>query len=114
LEDKSGRKDSEYTYLGNAHELADLGNAFEGRRLGLGELERVLVEVLEHLLESDRVVGHEGQKVLLRGPLAGFGFLDFFSELGRAVEDGFVGMELVAVGSKLDDEDCGGEVAGGC
>ncbi len=59
-------------------------------------------------------MGHELDEVLLRGTLAGFGFVDFVTEFGRAVEDGFVSVELVAVGAELDDEDCGGEVAGGC
>ena len=93
-------------------EFVDLGDTSDGGGFGLVELELVFVEVLEHLFEGDGVVFHEGDEIAFRGAFARFGLLDLFVEFGGADEDGFVGVELVAVLSEHDDEDCGGEVPG--
>ena len=47
---------------------------------------------------------------MLRGALVGFGFVDLLGQLGGALEDGLVSVELWAIGAELDDEDGGSEV----
>ena len=98
--------------FGQAHEFLDLGDAGEGGGFVFGELEFVFVEVLEHLLEGDGVVSHEVQHILLGGAFVGFGFGDLVAELGGAFERGFVSVEYAAVGTEIDEVNCGGEVAG--
>lgn len=83
--------------LGQAHEFFELFETRDGGGLVLGQQELVFVEELEHLLEGDDVVRHEGKDALLRGTLVCLGFVDLLCELGGALEDGLVGVELRAV-----------------
>ena len=105
-------------------ELVDLVHTLYGSDGGSGlggvggQVESVIVEELEHLLEGDGVVRHEGEDVLLSRTPIGFGLLDLQRHDGGATEDGFVGVErravTAALGAQLDDEDGGGEVAVNC
>ena len=78
--------------------------------------EGIFVEVLEHLLEGDRIVREEGEDVLTREGLCAFCYFDFVGEDGGSDQDGFVHVEFGAVGAafgtELDDEDGCCEVAG--
>ena len=105
-------------------ELIDLVHTLYGSDGGSGlrgvggQVESVFVEELEHLLEGDGVVRHEGEDILLGRTPIGFGLLDLQRHDGGAMEDGFVGVERGAVrtafGAELDDEDGGSEVAVSC
>ena len=107
--------------LSQREQLVDLIHTLNSSRRGSGlgrvqaEVKLVFVEVLEHLLKGDGVMGHEGKDVLLCGALVEFGFFDLHCHDCGGAEDGFVGVEGWAVGTtfwaKLDDKDCGGEVA---
>ena len=73
--------------FGQAHEFFEFSKACESGVLVLGHQEFVLVEELKHLLESNGVVSHECEGVLLRGTLVGFGSVDLLGQPGRALED---------------------------
>lgn len=96
--------------FGQAHEFLEFLEARQRRVLVLGQQELVLVEELEHLLKGNGVVGHQWECVLLCGTLVGFGFVDLLDQLGGALEDRLVGVELWAIEPKLDDKDSGCEV----
>ena len=79
--------------------------------------EGVFVEVLEHLLEGNRVVREDGEDVLLCERLCLLGYFDVMGEDGGADEDGFMHVEFGTVGAvfwtELDDEDRCCEIAAG-
>ena len=111
----------ELVVLGEGKELVDLVHTLNGgdggswrRRVG-GEVEAIFVQELQHLLEGDRVMGHEGENVLPAGTTIGFCLFDLQSHDSGATQDRLVGVEAgtiwTAFRAELDDEDGGGEVA---
>ena len=103
-------QDGQDVVLGQAHQFFELSKAFVRGGLCFAQHEFILVQELEHLLKGDGIVAHKNHCILLRGTLVCFGFIDLFCELGRALEDRLVGVELGAVRTELDDEDRGREV----